>query len=182
MKIYTRKGDDGSTGLLGGVEVSKADARVDAYGLVDEANAVLGWVRAAEPPPRVDEVLQQIQRTCFAAGAWLAASPGTDPGVAAITPAEVETLERAIDRLEESLPPLKNFVLPGGGEAGARLHVARTVTRRAERAVAALATSEEVPGPLLAWLNRLSDYLFVAARAANTDAGIDETLWAPRDA
>lgn len=182
MKIYTRNGDDGSTGLLGGTQVSKADARVDAYGLVDEANAVLGWARAAEPSPRVDEVLLQVQQTCFAAGAWLAATPGTDPGVPAITAGDVEVLERAIDRLEESLPALKNFILPGGGEAGARLHVARTVTRRAERAVAALAVREEVPGPLLAWLNRLSDYLFVAARAANADGGLDETLWAPRDA
>ena len=180
MKIYTRKGDDGSTGLFGGVQVSKADPRVEAYGLVDEANAVLGWVRAASPPPRIDEVLHRVQETCFAAGAWLASAPGTDPGVRAITAGDVEALELAIDRLEDALAPLKHFILPGGGEVAARLHVARTVTRRAERAVTALAAADEVPGLVLAWLNRLSDYLFVAARAANADAGVDETLWAPR--
>ena len=180
MKIYTRKGDDGSTGLFGGAQVSKADTRVEAYGLVDEANAVLGWARTAGPPPRVDEVLHQVQQTCFAAGAWLASAPGVDPGIQAITPGDVEALELAIDRLDEGLPPLKHFVLPGGCEAAARLHVARTVARRAERAVAVLAAQEEVPGALLAWLNRLSDYLFVAARAANADAGVDETVWAPR--
>jgi len=181
MKIYTRKGDDGSTGLLGGRTVSKADPRVDAYGLVDETNAVLGWARAALPPPRVDEVLARIQVTCFGVGAWLATAPGADPGVLAITAGDVEALELAIDRLEEGLAPLKHFVLPGGCEAGARLHVARTVARRAERAVAALAAAEAVPAPILAWLNRLSDYLCVAARAANADAGVDETLWTPRD-
>ena len=180
MKIYTRKGDDGSTGLFGGAQVSKADPRVEAYGLVDETNAVLGWVRAATPPPRVDEVLHQIQQTCFAAGAWLASSPGTDPGVPALSAGDVEALELAIDRLEEGLPPLQHFILPGGCEAGSRLHVARTVSRRAERAVTALAAKEEVPGPVLAWLNRLSDYLFVAARATNADAGVDESTWAPR--
>lgn len=180
MKIYTRKGDEGSTGLFGGATVSKADSRVEAYGLVDEANAVLGWARTAGPPPRVDEVLQQVQQTCFAAGAWLASGPGADPGIQAITAGDVEALELAIDRLEEGLPPLKHFVLPGGGEAGARLHVARTVTRRAERAVVALAAVDDVPAPILAWLNRLSDLLFVAARAANADAGVDETVWAPR--
>ena len=180
MKIYTRKGDDGSTGLYGGATVNKADARVEAYGLVDEANAVLGWVRAASPPPRVDEVLLLIQQTCFAAGAWLASSPGVDPGIQPITLGDVEALELAIDRLDESLPALTNFILPGGGEAGARLHVARTVARRAERAVAALSQTEDVPKALLAWLNRLSDFLFVAARAANADAGVDEAIWAPR--
>ena len=180
MKIYTRKGDDGSTGLYGGAKVNKADARVEAYGLVDEANAVVGWVRAANPPPRVDEVLLQIQQTCFAVGAWLASSPGVDPGIQQITQGDVEALELAIDRLDESLPALTNFVLPGGSESGARLHVARTVARRAERAVAALSQTEEVPHALLAWLNRLSDYLFVAARAANADAGVGETLWTPR--
>ena len=177
MKIYTRKGDDGSTGLYGGAKVNKADARVEAYGLVDEANAVLGWVRAANPPPRVDEVLLQIQRTCFAAGAWLASSPGVDPGIQQITLGDVEALELAIDRLDESLPALTNFVLPGGSESGARLHVARTVCRRAERALVALAGSQEEETPGVRWLNRLSDLLFVQARFANHAAGVPDTPW-----
>lgn len=179
MKIYTRKGDDGSTGLFGGRTVSKADPRVEAYGLVDEVNAVLGWVRAAAVPRDLDAALARIQGTCFRLGAWVAAVSGVDPRVPAVSAEDVEALERGIDDLDEELEPLRNFVLPGGGEVGARLHVARTVARRAERAVAALALREEVAPSALSWLNRLSDWLFVAARVANAREGLSEAAWPP---
>ncbi len=179
MKIYTRGGDDGSTGLYGGRRVSKADPRVEAYGLLDELNAVLGWARAAGPPQPVDEVLGVVQDGCFRLGAWLASAPGADPGVEAPGPEEIEALELAIDALEDGLEPLKNFILPGGCEAAARLHLARTVSRRVERQIVALAVVEDVPAHALAWVNRLSDYLFVAARAANAAAGTTETAWKP---
>ena len=182
MRIYTRQGDDGSTGLFGGLRVSKANARVEAYGLVDEANAVLGWVRVLAIPEAIDEVLTVAQSTCFRLGAWLASAPGKDPGVAAVDAADVKALEDAIDALEERLPPLKQFILPGGGESAARLHIARTVVRRAERQVAHFARGEEVGEHALPWLNRLSDYLFTAARSANAHDGVAETPWASRGA
>jgi cob(I)alamin adenosyltransferase len=178
MRIYTKRGDDGSTGLLGGVRVSKSAARVGAYGAVDELNAVIGWVRAAQPDADVDEVLASVQEGCFRAGAFLASAPGADPGVAAISSADVEGFERAIDRCEDGLPPLRTFVLPGGGEVGARLHVARTVCRRAERDVVALARAEPVDPAIVVWLNRLSDLLFVLARWANRAS--PEAPWAGR--
>lgn len=177
MRIYTRGGDDGSTGLFGGARVSKADPRVEAYGGIDELNAVLGWVRAASPPEAIDDVLESAQHGCFQLGAWLACAPGADPGIAPVTDADVEAFERAIDALEAELEPLKNFILPGGTEAAARLHVARTVCRRAERALVALAGSQEEETPGVRWLNRLSDLLFVQARFANHAAGVPDTPW-----
>ncbi len=179
MRIYTRGGDDGSTGLYGGARVSKADPRVDAYGQVDELNAVLGWARAAGLGSALDDVLAVAQADCFRLGASLAAAPGAKVGVAPPGDAEVAGFERAIDALDADLPALKHFVLPGGGEGAARLHVARTVCRRAERAVVALATIAEVPSGAVRWLNRLSDLLFVQARAANRAAGIADVPWIP---
>jgi len=180
MKIYTRTGDSGSTGLLGGLRVSKANLRVEAYGLLDETNAVLGWARAASLPADLDAVLDGVQETCFRLGAWLAAAPGKDPGVPAVGEADVGVLEGVIDRLDAALPPLKHFVVPGGGERAARLHVARTVARRAERAVVALAEHEPVAPTVLAWTNRLSDLLFVMARTANAADGVADRPWPPR--
>jgi cob(I)alamin adenosyltransferase len=180
MRIYTKRGDDGSTGLLGGVRVSKADLRVGAYGAVDELNAVIGWVRAAGPEPDVDEVLAAVQENCFRVGAFLASAPGVDPGVARISDADVQGFEHAIDRCEDALPPLRQFVLPGGGEVGSRLHVARTVSRRAEREVVALAARESVDPMIVVWVNRLSDLLFVLARWANRAS--PERPWAGRKA
>lgn len=185
-RIYTRGGDDGSTGLYGGVRVSKADARVGAYGCIDELNAVLGWALASAPPEETPEEIQAVlevaQHGCFRLGAWLACAPGTDPGIAAVSDDDVLAFERAIDALEEDLPPLKTFILPGGGEAGARLHMARTVCRRAERRLIALAASSEVDPVGIRWLNRLSDLLFVQARYANHRAGRSETPWLPEKA
>ena len=179
MRIYTKTGDDGTTGLFGGVRVSKACARVDAYGTVDELNATLGWARSTGLPPEVDRVLGHVQEDCFRLGAFLAAAPGKDPGIARLTEADVTRLERAIDRLEDGLPPLKTFILPGGCEGAARLHLARTVCRRAERALVGLAAHEALDALFVHWINRLSDLLFVQARAANAAAGVADVPWAP---
>ena len=182
MRIYTRRGDDGSTGLYGGPRVSKAHRRVEAYGSVDELNAVLGWVRAAGLDDTVDTVLGAVQEACFRLGAFLASAPGKDPGVAAIGDAEVGALEQAIDALEEDLRPLETFILPGGCEAAARLQIARTVCRRAERTLVELAAEEEIDALGIRWLNRLSDLLFVQARWANHDAGVADVPWTAREA
>ncbi|RME38952.1 MAG: cob(I)yrinic acid a,c-diamide adenosyltransferase [Planctomycetota bacterium] len=177
MNLYTRKGDDGRTGLLGGRRVSKSNLRVCAYGEVDELNAVLGMcVSAAEED--LSETLRAIQNDLFVIGGVLASEPeGKTP--ARIEPADVARLERWIDEACAQVPPLKHFVLPGGSERAARLHHARTVCRRAERAVVALSESGPVPDVILAYLNRLSDLLFALARRANHRDGIAETLWRP---
>ncbi len=180
MRIYTRTGDDGTTGLFGGGRVSKASLRVDAYGTVDELNAVLGFTRAAELPSTVDTVLATAQDACFRLGAFVATVGGKDPGIEGIAEDDVLQLEAAIDEAEAGLPALKSFILPGGSEAASRLHLARTVCRRAERALVALAREDEVDLVLIRWLNRLSDLLFVLARRANHDAGIEDVPWTPR--
>jgi cob(I)alamin adenosyltransferase len=182
VRIYTRGGDDGSTGLYGGSRVSKADPRVDAYGCVDELNAVLGWVQAAAPPAPIGSVLDGAQHGCFRLGAWLACAPGKEPGIDAIGDEEIQAFESAIDELEARLAPLKTFILPGGSEAGARLHVARTVCRRAERRLVELAQTEHLDPAGIRWLNRLSDLLFVQARFANHEGGQPETPWLPAKA
>jgi cob(I)alamin adenosyltransferase len=180
MRIYTRTGDDGTTGLYGGARVSKASDRVDAYGLVDELNAVLGWTRAARPAPELDRPLERAQEGCFRVGAFLATAPGKDPGIARLSDDDVSWMEQTIDRLEADLEPLKTFILPGGSEPAARLHVARTVCRRAERAVVSLASREQLDPLFVRWLNRLSDLLFVMARWANSAAGEKDVPWEPR--
>jgi cob(I)alamin adenosyltransferase len=177
MKVYTRTGDDGSTALWGGARVSKSDLRVEAYGAVDEANAALGLARAAGLSRAIDEVLGRAQASLFRVGALLATPPGSVSAVPPVAAAEVEDLERAIDAAEASLPPLTTFVVPGGAEAAARLHLARTVVRRAERRVVALRAHDPVDALLVRYLNRLSDLLFVQARAANRDAGVPEVPW-----
>ncbi|MBM3817654.1 MAG: cob(I)yrinic acid a,c-diamide adenosyltransferase [Acidimicrobiia bacterium] len=179
MKIYTKTGDAGETSLFDNTRVSKADARVDAYGDVDEVNACLGAARAAGLDADLGGALEQIQKDLFALGARLA-----DPSSriaervtkAAITDADVERLEGTIDRLETELPPLRRFILPGGSPAGSLLHLARTVCRRAERRVVALGPNAVEP-VLIVYLNRLSDLLFVMARAANHRARTAETEW-----
>ena len=181
MKIYTRTGDSGETGLLGLGRVRKNVARVEAYGEVDELNACLGF--AAVPLTDLDvlDLLASLQRDLFAVGAQLADvrdHAGRDGEEKTTLPPErVVALERAIDRFEEELPPLKRFILPGGCEAGARLHLARTVCRRAERRIAALAETEKIPPVIQAYVNRLSDLLFVLARLVNHRAGVAETVW-----
>ena len=179
MKIYTRTGDQGETSLFDNTRVSKADARVDAYGEVDELNACLGAARAAGVDADIGGLLDSIQQELFAVGARLADPSARIAGrvaKAAVTAADVERLEQAIDRLETGLTPLRRFILPGGSLAGALLHMARTVCRRAERRVVGLGPGSVEP-ELVIYLNRLSDLLFVAARAVNHRAGIPETEW-----
>ncbi|EKP94696.1 cob(I)yrinic acid a,c-diamide adenosyltransferase [Thermaerobacter subterraneus] len=184
MKIYTRTGDAGETGMLGGGRVPKAHPRVEAYGAVDELNAALGWAAAlldgADPAP----VIHQLQQECFALGADLAAPPGpareAATGLPRVTAQQVQALEGLIDRYDAQLPPLRQFILPGGAPAAAALHLARTVARRAERRVAALAAQEEVNPVVLQYLNRLSDLLFVLARWVNHRAGVPDVPWQPQ--
>lgn len=181
MKIYTKTGDAGETGLFGGGRVSKDHPRVTAYGDVDELNAAIGVARAAPPEKLAAELLEQIQRDLFAVGAELAAP---EPAKLSKTLAghpigepDVTRLERAIDAHEALLPPLREFILPGGSPKAAGLHFARTTCRRAERSVVALRHAAAVSPAILRYLNRLSDLLFVLARAANAQAGRPDVRW-----
>ena len=179
MKIYTKTGDAGETSLFDNTRVSKADARVEAYGDVDELNAALGAARAALTDEDLTAALTAIQQELFALGARLADPSSRIAGrvTKAAIPAEaIERLERTIDRLEGELPPLRRFILPGGGQAGAMLHLSRTICRRAERRVVGLGAAA-VDGAIVIYLNRLSDLLFVMARAANHRAGLSEIEW-----
>jgi cob(I)alamin adenosyltransferase len=179
VKIYTKTGDAGETSLFGGRRVSKADARVAAYGDVDELNAWLGFVRSNLSDGQLGEMLEHLQRDLFALGARLA-----DPGhkiaervvKATVTDADITRLEGWIDQLESELQPLRRFILAGGCTAGAALHVARTVCRRAERSVVSLGP-DAVETELLVYINRLSDLLFVMARVTNHRANQPETEW-----
>ena len=179
-KIYTRTGDDGTTGLVDGSRRAKHDPRMIAIGEVDEANSAIGLAAVAAPEATARD-LHRIQNDLFDLGADLA-TPGEvfEPSemVLRVVPAQVEWLEREIDRHNETLEPLKSFVLPGGSEAAARLHVARAAVREAERAVAALAADEPVNPAALAYVNRLSDHLFVLARVLN-DNGAADVKWVP---
>lgn len=179
MKIYTRTGDDGTTGLFGGGRVPKASARVDAYGTVDEANATIGIARAEALPPAVDEILRTVQDDLFTLGAELACVPGKEHNLkmTLLSAEDGARLEAAIDRAEDGLPPLTAFVLPGGTRGAAALHVARTVARRAERAVLAAHGESPVRSELVVYLNRLSDLLFVLARRVNHEAGVADVPW-----
>ena len=181
LRIYTRTGDEGTTGLFGGGRVDKHHPRVEAYGDVDELNAALGFARAVEMMPRIDEVLVPVQRDLFAIGALLA-TPDRDRmqqqlEKARIDEGRIAQLERAIDDGEAELEPLKSFIVPGGTPKAAALHVARTVCRRAERRVVALARDIQIPALAVQYLNRLSDLLFVLARVANRRAGAGEVTW-----
>jgi cob(I)alamin adenosyltransferase len=177
VKIYTKTGDTGQTSLLGGVRVSKADPRVDAYGDVDEANAAIGTARALGVPSDIDAALEWIQRDLIALGAALAdARAGHAPHDAKmlLAEADIARLEAWIDEGEKSLPALRRFILPGGTPAGAALHLARTITRRAERRIVSLGNAEPIQ---IIYINRLSDLLFVIARVVNHRAGRFEAEW-----
>jgi cob(I)alamin adenosyltransferase len=181
LKIYTRTGDDGDTGLFGGGRVTKDHPRVEAYGDIDELNAALGMARAIDVMPRIDEVLAPLQRDLFAIGALLA-TPDREKMAEQLAKARIDDeriaqLERAIDEGEAELEPLRAFILPGGTPKAGALHVARTVCRRAERRVIALMRDTEIPQLVVIYLNRLSDLLFVLARVANARAGAGEVTW-----
>ena len=172
-KIYTRTGDDGTTGLGDGTRVPKTHARIEAYGAVDEANSAIGMTLAiAGLPGDVVNLLTGVQHDLFDLGGELAV-----PGYRAVTAAMVESLEQALDRLNEPLPALKEFILPGGGPAAAACHLARTITRRAEREVWRLTESETVAPEVAQYLNRLSDLLFVIARVLARHENGHEVLW-----
>lgn len=179
-KIYTRTGDDGTTGLGSGERRKKYDLRVASYGTIDEANAVIGCARTAGVPGKLDAMLMRIQNDLFDLGADLATPESADLPYQPlrIVETQVERLEREIDELNAPLSPLKSFVLPGGTAVAAQLHLARTVTRRAERLMVELAEREPVGDPALRYVNRLSDFLFVAARVANAN-GAGDVLWVP---
>ncbi len=181
--IYTKTGDDGSTGLFGGVRVRKNSARIEAYGTVDELNAILGMVLTHELPDDLRTELEATSAHLFTLGADLATplDPPPSYNIPRITEEHVLGLERRIDQLEATLPPLKTFILPGGVKSAATLHLARTVCRRAERAVITLADSEDIGGFVVRYLNRMSDWLFMVARYANASAGVDDVPWQPRD-
>lgn len=181
MKIYTKTGDSGDTGLFGGGRVPKDDVRVQAYGDVDELNAVLGMARCIEVMPRIDEVLVPVQRDLFAIGALLA-TPDREKMAqhlqkARIDEGRIAELEGAIDDAERELEPLTAFIIPGGTPKAAALHLARTVCRRAERSVVTLQRGVELPALAVIYLNRLSDLLFTLARLANRRAGAGEVTW-----
>lgn len=182
MKIYTRTGDAGDTGLFGGARVSKDDARVEAYGTVDELNACLGVARTLGISTRTSESLATIQSELFVLGAELACAPGKEDKLrmSLLGPQEIARLEGWIDESEAPLEPLKAFVLPGGGAGSAELHRARTVCRRAERRTLTAGRTTAVRPEVVIYLNRLSDLLFVLARYENHVAGVADVPWLPR--
>lgn len=181
MKIYTRTGDDGTTSLYGGRRVSKADLRVEAYGTLDEANSCLGLARSHGLDAWSDGVVESVQRDLFKLGAEVASgrNPEKKLSMPLLSGADVTRLEAAIDEGEINLPPLTAFILPGGTHAAAAMHVARTVIRRAERCLVALAAQEPMRKEVIEYVNRLSDLFFILARNANHVAGKSDVLWLP---
>jgi cob(I)alamin adenosyltransferase len=180
LKIYTKSGDSGHTGLIGGARVRKDDPRVAAYGDVDELNALLGVVLAYSADKQLNRLLQRVQRDLFALGAQLAdprARIGTRKAKAALEPTLVRNLEKAIDAREAKMEPLRAFILPGGSALGSFLHLARAVCRRAERSIVTLTREEPMDPVILVYMNRLSDLLFVLARYENFRNGYTEQQW-----
>lgn len=184
-KIYTRTGDDGTTGLYGGSRVKKTAARVEAYGTIDETSAAIGMARATSLPADIDDILAQVQDDLFTIGSELACAPGRAEKLLKmrlIANEDAERLENDIDAAEEGLAPLRSFILPGGTPAAAALHLARCVARRAERCVLGLEGDDAARREIVVYLNRLSDLLFVLARRANHLANVTDLPWKPRAA
>jgi cob(I)alamin adenosyltransferase len=179
MKIYTKTGDAGETGLYGGERVKKYSVRVSSYGTVDEANSAIGLARAHSSDPEIDAVLAQIQNALFDVGADLATPSGSkyEKNLTRIDAQDVANLEQTIDRFQEECPPWSNFIHPGGTPAAATLQLARAITRRAEREVLELESLEETNHHVIVYLNRLSDFLFILARVVNVRAGVSEAAW-----
>jgi cob(I)alamin adenosyltransferase len=179
-KIYTKTGDDGTTGLFGGARLPKDHIRIEAYGTVDELNSVIGWLTAFMKEEKEIELLHTIQSRLFTVGSNLASDPSREMITPDLTDDDIRLIETEIDHLQEILPPLKHFILPGGSEPISAAHLARTVCRRAERRCVALAHDSGVDPKIILYLNRLSDYFFVLARILAYNAGIDEIKWVPR--
>lgn len=179
MKIYTKTGDNGTTGLFNGARVSKSSLRVETYGTVDELNSIIGLTRTENTNNKLESYLSDITVTLFNLGSDLATPLNPPPkfGIKRIEENDITKLEKYIDEFDEILPPLKNFILPGGSKAAAYLHNARTVCRRAERLAVELASVEEIGEYVVRYLNRLSDFLFTAARYANHTSGIKDVEW-----
>lgn len=181
MKIYTRTGDDGTTGLIGGSRVEKHNIRLESYGTIDELNSYIGLIRSMQTDKYADKVLEIVQNKLFVIGANLA----TDESITLIKKqlpcknADIELLETEMDEMNTSLPELRNFILPGGCQASSFCHVARTVCRRAERHIVELSDDKEVDPNLIRYVNRLSDYLFVLSRKINLDQKAPEIVWSP---
>lgn len=180
FKIYTKTGDAGETALFGGRRLPKNHLRIEAYGTVDELNSYLGLVRDSTEDAHIREILKAIQERLFDLGANLASDPAKNPGKPDLKNSDIELLENEIDKMEESLPPLKNFILPGGHPTVSHCHVARCVCRRAERLAVALSMEDTVEPVLIKYLNRLSDYLFVLARKLAQHLGAEEVIWKSR--
>ncbi|MCH8548165.1 MAG: cob(I)yrinic acid a,c-diamide adenosyltransferase [Balneolaceae bacterium] len=180
MKIYTKKGDKGTTSLFGGASIDKSSSRIEAYGTVDELNTIIGMVISAGTTKEGKEILNEIQKELFVLGADLATLPDKNAKIERIGKTDIERLEQRIDQLDSELPPLTSFILPGGTQAGSALHMARTVCRRAERRTVALKHQDPISNECVIYLNRLSDLLFVMARYENQKAGVTETPWMPR--
>lgn len=182
LKIYTKTGDKGQTALFGGTRVSKGHLRVEAYGTVDELNAFIGLLRDALDDATDRHILSEVQNRLFTIGSHLASDPAKPLGGPGLLESDVSLLEREMDRMSVMLPPLRNFILPGGHERVSRCHVCRTVCRRAERQVVALRDAgEPVSELVLEYLNRLSDYFFVLGRDISRRLGIEEIVWRSRD-
>jgi cob(I)alamin adenosyltransferase len=179
VKIYTKTGDAGETGLYGGERVKKYSQRVEAYGTVDECNSAIGLARASSNDPELDEVLANLQNALFDVGADLATPVGSkyEKNLVRIDARDVETLEGLIDRFQEECPPFTNFIHPGGTPSSAALHLARTIARRAEREVLRLEDEEASNHEVVRYLNRLSDFLFILSRVVNARAGVSEAGW-----
>lgn len=180
FKIYTKTGDQGSTSLFGGRRVSKSHLRIDSYGTVDELNSYIGFLRDVTEDESIRTFLKEIQDRLFTIGANLASDPEKELPSPDITMTDVERLEEQMDQMDAALPPLRNFILPGGHMTVSVCHIARTVCRRAERLVVSLAQEEKVADIILKYLNRLSDYLFILARKIGKDLGAEEVIWIPR--
>jgi cob(I)alamin adenosyltransferase len=179
-KIYTKTGDDGTTGLFGGARLSKDHIRIEAYGTVDELNAVIGWLMSTIPDKQIDNLLLTIQSRLFTAGSNLASDPGKEMITPDLVEDDIKLIEQSIDKMQETLPELKHFIMPGGSPSVSAAHMARTVCRRAERRCVALSQSSAVEPIIILYLNRLSDFFFVLARWLGEREGVEEVKWIPR--
>lgn len=179
-KIYTKTGDDGTTGLFGGARLPKDHIRIEAYGTVDELNSVIGWLASFLKEEKEVHFLQNIQSRLFTVGSNLASDPAKNMITPDLNEDDIRQVEKAIDEMQEILPPLKHFILPGGSQAISAAHLARTVCRRAERRCVALSHNSSVDPLIILYLNRLSDYFFVFGRMIAYNSGIDEIKWIPK--